>query len=280
MGAGRRIPGEKLKPGGTVRVAIIAETIQNTIVVPASALLNSDEGGQKVMVVDKDSVAHERKVSVGVRQGDRVQIVSGLQEGDQVVTSGGLGLEDKAKVTIQKPKDEDEDEDDDKDDDGTKPDDTQGQAVMSNHHRPTDVSAAPEHWTARFSRPDHFRHPHADRDRRVSRVHIPVAVFPSTDFPRIVVGIDNGVAPINQMEVTVTRPIEEAMNSVPGLEQVRSTTSRGSAEVNLFFNWNVDMFQTLQYVNAALARVQPTLPSTAKLTANRLTFAALSDSGL
>ncbi len=48
-------PGEKLKPGGTVRVSIIAETIQNTIVVPASALLNSDEGGQKVMVIDKDS---------------------------------------------------------------------------------------------------------------------------------------------------------------------------------------------------------------------------------
>src|SRR4029078_2237365 len=80
--------------------------------------------------------------------------------------------------------------------------------------------------------------------------------------------------PINQMEVTVTRPIEEAMNSLPGLEQVRSTPSRGSPELNLFFNWNVDMFQTLEYVNAALARVQTTLPSTAKLTANRLTFAA------
>src|SRR5208283_5984482 len=73
---------------------------------------------------------------------------------------------------------------------------------------------------------------------------------------------------------TVTQPVEEAMNSVPGLETVRSITSRGSAEVNLFFNWSVDMFQTLQYVNAALARVQPVLPSTAKLTSNRLTFAA------
>jgi HlyD family secretion protein len=108
-------PGEKLKPGGTVRVAIIAETIQNTIVVPAAALLNSDEGGPKVMVIDKDSVAHERKISVGVRQGDRVQIVSGLTAGEQVATSGGLGLEDKAKVTIQKPKEEDEDEDTDED---------------------------------------------------------------------------------------------------------------------------------------------------------------------
>jgi multidrug efflux pump subunit AcrA (membrane-fusion protein) len=104
-------PGEKLRPGGTIRVAIVAETIQNTIVVPASALLNSEEGGQKVMVVGSDSIAHERKVSVGVRQGDRVQIASGLQEGDQVVTSGGLGLEDKAKVVIQQPKAEEEDED-------------------------------------------------------------------------------------------------------------------------------------------------------------------------
>ena len=69
------------------------------MVVPASALLNSDEGGQKVMVVTNDTVAHERRVSVGVRQGDRVQILSGLQEGEQVVTSGGLGLDDKAKVT-------------------------------------------------------------------------------------------------------------------------------------------------------------------------------------
>jgi HlyD family secretion protein len=113
-------PGERLKPGGTVRVSIIAETIQNTIVVPATALLNSDEGGPKVMVIDKGSVAHERKISVGVRQGDRVQIVSGLTAGDQVVTSGGLGLEDKAKVVIQQPKNEEEDEDADKEEDDKK----------------------------------------------------------------------------------------------------------------------------------------------------------------
>src|ERR1700722_11529504 len=132
-----------------------------------------------------------------------------------------------------------------------------------------------EHWTARFSRPVIFVIITLIAIGVYLAFTISVAVFPSTDFPRIVVGIDNGVAPINQMEVTVTRPIEEAMNSVPGLEQVRSTTSRGSAEVNLFFSWNVDMLQTLQYLNAALARVQPTLPATAKLTANRLTFATL-----
>jgi len=110
-------PGEKLKPGGTVRVSIIAETITDTIIVPTSALLNLEEGGQKVMIVvgkDKNAVAQERKVVPGVRQGMRVQILSGLQEGEQVVTSGGLGLEDKAKVEVQAPKsEEDEDEDDD-----------------------------------------------------------------------------------------------------------------------------------------------------------------------
>src|SRR6202045_5227243 len=103
---------------------------------------------------------------------------------------------------------------------------------------------------------------------------IPVSVFPSTDFPRIVIGVDNGVMPIDQMLVTITRPIEEAVNSVPGLQGVRSITSRGSAEVDLFFDWNVDMFQTLQYVNAAISRVQPELPPTATVVANRMTFAS------
>src|SRR5436309_11022325 len=102
---------------------------------------------------------------------------------------------------------------------------------------------------------------------------IPVAVFPETNFPRIIIAADNGVMPIDQMMVTITRPIEEAVNSVQGLEEVRSITSRGSAEVDLFFDWNVDMFQTLQYVNAAVSRVQPELPPTATVVANRMTFA-------
>ena len=119
-------PGEKLKPGGTVHVSIIAETIQNTIVVPATALLNADDGGQKVMVIAngaKGTIARERRISVGVRQGARVQIISGLQEGEQVITSGGLGLEDKAKVTVQQPKaeeEEDENADEDSADTGAK----------------------------------------------------------------------------------------------------------------------------------------------------------------
>src|SRR5581483_2618417 len=86
--------------------------------------------------------------------------------------------------------------------------------------------------------------------------------------------IDNGVMPIDQMLVTITRPIEEAVNSVQGLQTVRSVTSRGSAEVDLFFDWNVDMFQTLQRVDAAMSQVQVSLPPTAKLEANRLRFSS------
>jgi multidrug efflux pump subunit AcrB len=103
---------------------------------------------------------------------------------------------------------------------------------------------------------------------------IPVAVFPSTDFPRVVIGIDNGVMPIDQMMVTITRPIEKAVNSVQGLESVRSITSRGEAEVDLYFSWNVDMFQTLQRVDAALAKVASELPPSAKIQSHRLTFAS------
>jgi CzcA family heavy metal efflux pump len=102
---------------------------------------------------------------------------------------------------------------------------------------------------------------------------VPISVFPETNFPRVVIGVDNGVMPVEQMEVTITRPIENAVNSVPGLQTVRSTTSRGSAEVSLFFDWNENMILQLQLVDAALAKVEQTLPSTARVTTHRLTFA-------
>jgi CzcA family heavy metal efflux pump len=101
----------------------------------------------------------------------------------------------------------------------------------------------------------------------------PISVFPETNFPRVVIGVDNGVMPVEQMQVTITKPIEDAVNEVPGLRTVRSTTSRGSAEVSLFFDWNVDMYRTLQLVDAALGQVRQTLPATAVITTNRLTFA-------
>lgn len=107
-----------------------------------------------------------------------------------------------------------------------------------------------------------------------SALSIPIAVFPTTNFPRVIIAIDNGVMPIDQMLVTITRPIEEAVNSVQGLRTVRSITSRGTAEVDLFFDWHVNMFQTLQRVYAAMSRVQASLPPTAHILANRLRFSS------
>jgi len=103
---------------------------------------------------------------------------------------------------------------------------------------------------------------------------IPVAVFPTTNFPLIKIGVNNGVMPIEQMEVTITRPIEQAVSIVPGLQTVRSITSRGSAEIDLFFDWNVNMILTLQLVNAAVSRIQSSLPPTARIETFRMDFSS------
>src|SRR5260221_7892347 len=128
-------------------------------------------------------------------------------------------------------------------------------------------------WFHRFARPVLFLIVSLAVVGGYRALTMPVSVFPSTDFPRIVIGVDNGVMPIDQMLVTITRPIEEAVNSVPGLQTVQSITSRGSAEVDLFFDWKSDMILTLQRVDAVVARLQTELPATAKVETHRMTFA-------
>jgi len=131
----------------------------------------------------------------------------------------------------------------------------------------------PGAWFERFSSPILFLIVSITLVGAYLALTIPISVFPNTDFPRVVVGVDNGVMPIDQMLVTITRPIEEAVNSVPGLLRVQSVTSRGSAEVNLFFDWNSDMILTLQRVDAVVARLQTELPASAKVETHRMTFA-------
>src|SRR5436309_3968231 len=103
---------------------------------------------------------------------------------------------------------------------------------------------------------------------------LPIAVFPQTDFPRIVIIVDNGEAPASQTLVSVTRPIEEAMNGIPGIARIKSKTARGSSEISLFFDWNGNILQELQLVQARLSQLAPTLPPTAQIrNVERLTFA-------
>jgi CzcA family heavy metal efflux pump len=109
---------------------------------------------------------------------------------------------------------------------------------------------------------------------------LPSAIFPSTDFPRIVITVDNGVVPAPQTLVSVTRPIEEAMNGIPGITRIRSVTARGSCEVNLFFDWSVDIKQSLQLVQARLSQLTAQLPPPAEIRrVDRLTFAVFPVAG-
>src|ERR1700758_1516738 len=140
-------------------------------------------------------------------------------------------------------------------------------------HSATSANKAIAPWFRRLSRPILFLIVSLALVGAYFAFTIPVSVFPNTDFPRILVGVDNGVMPIDQMLVTITRPLEEAVNSVPGLQKVTSITSRGSAEVDLFFDWKSDMILTLQRVDAVVARLQADLPTTAKVETHRLTFA-------
>src|SRR5437868_11543472 len=109
---------------------------------------------------------------------------------------------------------------------------------------------------------------------------LPIAVFPQTDFPRIVIIADNGEAPASQTLVSVTKPIEEAMNGVPGIARIKSKTARGSSEINLYFDWSGDIRQELQLVQARLSQLSSTLPPTARIrNVERLTFAVFPVTG-
>jgi HlyD family secretion protein len=106
-------PGEKLKPGTSVHVAIMTEVIKATPVVPIAAVLPGEEGGTACLVITADNIAHRRPVKLGVREGDKVQILNGVRPGEEVVIVGGVGLDDKAKVkiidtTVKEADDEDE----------------------------------------------------------------------------------------------------------------------------------------------------------------------------
>ncbi|MGJ5815576.1 efflux RND transporter permease subunit [Paludibaculum fermentans] len=101
---------------------------------------------------------------------------------------------------------------------------------------------------------------------------LPVAIFPQTDFPRIVILVDNGIAPVDVQMLTVTRPIEEAVRIVPGISTIRSTTARGSTEISVFFRWDVDILNALHLVQGRIAQITPSLPPGCRFYINRLTF--------
>lgn len=100
---------------------------------------------------------------------------------------------------------------------------------------------------------------------------IPQGVFPDAAFPRIAVIVDYGLAPMKEMEMQVAKPIEEAMMMVEGVRTVRASISRGSAEINVDFQWNQDMFRAYQLVQAQVSGIQNKLPPGVTIEVRRFT---------
>ncbi|MCA8961091.1 MAG: efflux RND transporter permease subunit, partial [Planctomycetes bacterium] len=103
-----------------------------------------------------------------------------------------------------------------------------------------------------------------------SATHLPVALFPQVSFPRIVISIDAGDRPADTMLANVTIPIEEALRAVPGVKNLRSKTSRGSAEVSVDFEWGHEMTPALLLVQSAMSQIAPDLPSATRFFVRRM----------
>jgi CzcA family heavy metal efflux pump len=99
---------------------------------------------------------------------------------------------------------------------------------------------------------------------------MPVGLFPQVTFPRILVSLNAGDRPAEQMEIQVTRQAEMAIRSVPGVVNLRSTTSRGSADISVNFSWGTDMVSTALQVSAALGQIQSQFPSGTSFTVRRM----------
>ncbi len=96
-------PHQELRPGSSVHLAMLAQTIPDALTVPASAVLTESDGTTSVMVIGNDGRAHQRDVKTGIRQDNQVQIISGVSPGERVVTVGAYGLPDNTRVQVQAP---------------------------------------------------------------------------------------------------------------------------------------------------------------------------------
>jgi multidrug efflux pump subunit AcrB len=99
---------------------------------------------------------------------------------------------------------------------------------------------------------------------------LPVGLFPQVAFPRVQVSLDSGDRPADQMAQLVTRPVEEALRQVAGVQDIRSGSSRGSAQISIDFGWGRDMTAATLQVNATLAQIMPSLPAGTTATTRRM----------
>lgn len=98
-----RNPKQELKPGTSVQLSLAAQTLKDALVLPASAVLTAPDGATTVMVAGSDGRAHQTAVKLGIHSGDDVQVIDGVKENEQVISSGAYGLPDKTKIKVEAP---------------------------------------------------------------------------------------------------------------------------------------------------------------------------------
>ena len=104
----------------------------------------------------------------------------------------------------------------------------------------------------------------------VAATSLPVGLFPQVAFPRVQVSLDSGDRPANQMAQLVTRPVEEALRVIPGVQEVTSGSSRGGAQISVDFGWGRDMTAATLQVDTALSHILPSLPAGTKSVTRRM----------
>ena len=92
------------------------------------------------------------------------------------------------------------------------------------------------------------------------------SLFPEITFPKIKVIADAGQLPVDQMMLTVTRPLELAIKKVPDLSTIRSATNRGSCEISAFMDWNADIDISQQRIESKISEIRNSLPPDVQIT--------------
>ena len=104
----------------------------------------------------------------------------------------------------------------------------------------------------------------------VGAFSLPVGLFPQVAFPRVQVSLDSGDRPADQMAQLVTRPVEEAVRVIPGVQEVTSGSSRGGAQISIDFGWGRDMTAATLQVDTALSHIMSSLPKDTKSVTRRM----------
>ncbi len=233
LGAGSRVgPGEAL----STTLAVGAGTTAG-VVVPYAALL--DDGGRSYVFVVKGDVAKSRDVVPGNSTGDSIVIARGVAAGERVVVKRRHRADRRHEGPGRRPVNE------------------------------AQSAATPLPPLRRHARSIWLLVALVTLAGLLAASKLPVTLFPHIDYPRVVVSIDAGDRDIAQMAASVTRPAEIALRQIPGVTQIRSTTSRGTAEVSLTFAWGDDMVAATLATQGALATILPDLPPGTRFSVRR-----------